>query len=223
MKRWVVVGVGLAVLGGAVAPPAGAAMAVIDVRAIVQLKQQITTLRDQLTEARAAVRAMTGSRGMQNLLNLSDAARNYLPRDWAALQGLRDSGAVRALAAGQAVLSAAQLAGLTAEDRSLVEGQRQSRALLQQMTREALSRASTRFASLQSLQAAIGSATDAKAIADLSGRIEVENAMLANEQAKLDTLYQLATSEQRALEWRMRERAIESHGAFGARFTPVAP
>lgn len=223
MKRWAVAGVGLVVAGGLFAPQAGAAMAVIDVRAIVQLKQQVSALRDQLAEARATVRAMTGSRGMQNLLNLSDAARNYLPRDWGALEGLRDSGVVRGLAAAQAVLSAAQLAGLTADDRALVEGQRQSRALLQQMTREALARTSDRFASLRTLQAAIGSATDAKAIADLSGRIEIENAMLANEQAKLDTLYQLAASEQRALEWRTRERTVAAHGSFGTRFTPVAP
>lgn len=223
MKKWAVMGLSVVVLGVAIVPPAQAAMAVIDVRAIVQLTQQVRAMRDQLAEARAAVRAMTGSRGMQNVLPVSEAARNYLPRDWAALQALQGSGAVRALAASQAVLAPTRLAALPAAERSLVVDARQSGATLQQMTREALARTSAHFASLASLQAAIGSATDAKAMADLSGRIEVENAMLANEQAKLDALYQLAASEQRALEWRTRELAVQSHGTFGGRFAPLAP
>jgi len=223
MRKWAVVGVGLSVVGGAVVPPTQAAMAVIDVRAIVQLTQQVRTLRDQLAEARAAVRAMTGSRGMQNVLPVSEAARNYLPRDWAALAALQGSGAMQALAASQAVLAPGRLAGLSAAERQLVQDSRQAGALLQQLTREALARTSARFAALATLQAAIASATDAKAMAELSGRIEVENAMLANEQAKLDTLYQLAASEQRALEWRTRELAVQNHGAFAGRFAPVVP
>lgn len=221
MKQWIVVGVGFVVAGGAVVAPARAAMAVIDVRAIVQLTQQVRTLRDQLAEARAAVRAVTGSRGMENLLPVSEAVRNYLPRDWAGLQALRSSGAVQALIASQAVLPATRIAALPAAERALVTDARRTGAMLQQMTREALARTSARFSALQSLQAAIGGATDAKAIADLSGRIEVENAMLANEQAKLDTLYQLAASEERALAWRTRELAVQNHGTFASRFAPV--
>ncbi len=58
------------------APAAHAQWAVIDVNAIVQLTQQVSVLRQQLTtaeneltQAQSTFTAMTGSRGMQNLLN----------------------------------------------------------------------------------------------------------------------------------------------------------
>jgi type IV secretion system protein VirB5 len=215
--------VGLLGVAGLVGEPANAAMAVIDVRAIAQLTQQLRTMRDQLAEARASLRAVTGTRGMQNVLAVSEAERNYLPRNWAALETFRSSGAVQALAAGQAALPAARLATFSATERTLLEDARSNAALLQGLTREALARASGRFESLRALQSAIAGAADAKAIADLSGRIEVENGMLANEQAKLDTLYQLAASEQRALEARQRELTVVQHGEFAARLAPRAP
>ena len=64
------------------------------------------------------------------------------------------------------------------------------------MAQRAFTNAGQRFAALQSLVNAIGNAPDAKAIADLQGRIAAEEAMLGNEQAKLATLYQAAQAEQ---------------------------
>ena len=65
----------------------GAGIPVIDVAAIAQLTQQvqywlqqIQLMQNQLNQVQQAYRAVTGPRGMQNLL--AGTARNYLPPDW---------------------------------------------------------------------------------------------------------------------------------------------
>src|SRR5258708_18677023 len=90
LKKFAIMGVALAVLG---VKPAHAQWAVVDVGAIVQLvqqvetmKQQVDTARNQLSQAQAEFQSMTGGRGMDQLL--SGTVRNYLPSDWAALDAL---------------------------------------------------------------------------------------------------------------------------------------
>src|SRR5438552_19195102 len=83
------------ILFGVTAQPAHAQWAVVDVGAIVQLVQQVVTMKEQLdtakshlTQAQQQYQSMTGGRGMQNLLGMSSQMRNYLPADWAQLQNL---------------------------------------------------------------------------------------------------------------------------------------
>jgi type IV secretion system protein VirB5 len=64
---------------------------------------------------------------------------------------------------------------------------------------------------------------DAKASADLQARIGAEATMLANEQAKLSTLFQLAQSQQWANAQSLRERIVADHGQFVHRFEPTPP
>ena len=70
-----------------VCPRAQAQWAVVDVGAITQLieqyqtlKQQLTTAENVLSQAQAQYQAVTGGRGMQNLM--SGTNRNYLPSNW---------------------------------------------------------------------------------------------------------------------------------------------
>jgi type IV secretion system protein VirB5 len=70
--------------------PAQAQFAVIDVGAIAQLIQEVSTLeqdlavaKNELTQAQTEYASMTGSRGMQNLLG--GINRNYLPQNWTQL------------------------------------------------------------------------------------------------------------------------------------------
>ena len=132
-----------------VAPVAHAQFAVIDVAALnqliaqaQQLEQQLATARSQLSQAQAEFQAMTGSRGMQSLL--AGTVRNYLPPDWTTLQGVLQgtgtAGAYPALAAdlaratsANAVLSAQQLAALSAVAGQSLQAGRQSSALLQSL------------------------------------------------------------------------------------------
>lgn len=219
-----------------VAPVAHAQFAVIDVAALnqliaqaQQLEQQLATARSQLSQAQAEFQAMTGSRGMQSLL--AGTVRNYLPPDWTTLQGVLQgtgtAGAYPALAAdlaratsANAVLSAQQLAALSAVAGQSLQAGRQSSALLQSLAHEALANSSQRFSALQRLIDTIGSANDQKSILELEARIAAEGGMLENERTKLDDLYQSTQAEQWVNAQRMREQIIAGHGQFTGRFQP---
>jgi type IV secretion system protein VirB5 len=234
------VGVAAAVaLGAGMAAPAQAQMAVIDVAAVAKLlqqvnywKQQITAMANELNQLKETHASLTGPRGMQALLPLVDAQRNYLPKDWAevaqVLQGQSAqygalANSVNALVDSRAVLTPAQLAALSVAERESVLEARRHAAGRAVMTREAFAQASERFASLAQLVQAIGGATDAKAILDLQGRIDAEQAMLENEQAKLTLLSQAAEADRLLQEQQLRELAIAGHGDFKTRLHPLLP
>ena len=82
------------------------------------------------------------------------------------------------------------------------------------MARAALQNSSDRFASLQQLITAIGTAADQKGSLDLTARIAAEEGMLQNEQTKLQSLYQVAQSQEWARAQRAREQAIADQGSL---------
>jgi type IV secretion system protein VirB5 len=210
------------------APAAHAQWAVIDVASINQLVQEVVTLKQSLTTAQQelaqsqnAYAAITGNRGMSQLLSGID--RNYLPTDWKELQGVLTgaSGSYGALAASvkglvtaNAVLTPAEIASLSVNEQAQLTADRNSAALLQAMTREALSTTSARFASLQELINEIPKATDEKGSLDLEARIGAEEAMLQNDQEKLGALFELARSQREAGQEQAQEQAIADIGSF---------
>ncbi len=225
MRRRLSILAAFTILGtGAVAR---AQMAVIDVDAIARLMQQVATMqqqletaRSQLGQAQAQFQSTTGGRGMEQLL--AGTVRNYLPADWTSLnQALSRSDAdfgafSRAIAsriAANAVLTPRQLAALSPSERDELQAARQTAALLQVTTQQALANTSRRFDSLQQLINAIGQAQDQKAVLDLQARISVEQAMLQNEQTKLQVLFQVAQAQERARRLRSREQALTDIGS----------
>ncbi|MGH8290548.1 MAG: type IV secretion system protein [Steroidobacteraceae bacterium] len=229
MKRWQSRFLFLApLLTLSVAPAAHAQWAVIDVAAINQLIEEVTTLQRALTteqaelsQAQSEYAAITGTRGMSQLL--SGINRNYLPTDWSQIQGVMSgtggtygslASSVQALAASNAVLTPQQVASLSPTEQSELQGERNSTALLEAMTEDALSTTSARFASLQELINAIPTATDEKGILDLQARISAEATMLQNDEEKLGVLYQIARSQQEVEDEQAREQAIADIGSF---------
>ena len=214
--------------GGLVAPSANAQWAVVDVGAIAQLIQQIAKMEQQLTTMQAHLRqaeqeyqSITGDRGMENLL--SGTVRNYLPPDWQTLQAAvtQTSSSYPALSAAaqsslnsNAVLTSQQLAGMSPVERAQVVAARQSVAMLQATTSQALTTVSSRFATIQQLITAIGGARDQKAVLDLQARISAEQGMLANDQSKLQVIYQAAQAQQWAQQQRNLEQAINDIGSL---------
>ncbi len=225
----------VAVLLGIVTPAARAQLAVFDVKAFAQLVTQIRTLQQQLStaqthlvQAQSEFQSITGRRGMEQLL--AGTTRNYLPAQWtelaSAIHGVGASygtlasdlhGAIGALS----VLSTQQLAALPKSAQLQLASGRETAAMLQALTHQALANTSGGFAHIQQLIDAIPGATDQKAILELQARIGAEQGMLQNEQTKLQVLYQATVAEQWAAEQRLSEQVIAGHGQFAARFQPV--
>jgi type IV secretion system protein VirB5 len=229
MKKIVVVCVAL-LAGLGVNAPANAQWAVIDVGAITQMVQQLLVMKQQLDNAKGQLkqaedqfRSMTGSRGMERLAG--GIARDYLPADWQQLAQVLDATSARygALARdleqikrSNAVLTPDEIARLPAASQARISELRQDAALKQMLARQALSTTSSRFSTLQSLIDAIGGADDPKAVMDLQARIQAEQVMLANDQAKLSAAFQAAEAERQARIAQNRERALQDIGSLRA-------
>ena len=212
------------------ARPAVAIIPVIDASALAQLATQLQTMedqlltaRDELTESQSTLQSMSGDRGMENLL--SHTARNYLPSDWTQLAAaLNHTGSaygalereVQELVRQNGVLTDAERSSLTPALRELLDTGRQNAAGLEALSRQALANTSQRFAAIQQLIQAIGTATDQKAILDLQARVGAESGMLENEASKLQTLYRITDAEERARTQRVREYAFVDIGSLRA-------
>ena len=208
--------------------PAHAQFAVIDVASLTQLiqeyqtlQQELSTAKSQLAQAQAQYAAITGNRGMQQLL--AGTNRNYLPTGWTQLSQVMNGSAggypalsseARTLITTNAILTPAQVAALSPTQQAQLTAARQSPAMLQALSRTALANSSDRFASLQQLISAIGAAGDEKASLDLTARITAEQGMLQNEQTKLEALYRVSESEERSRVQRLREQAIVDQGSL---------
>ena len=222
---------------------ATAGIPVIDVTAVANLIQQVmywqqqisamqkqydqlTASKDQLAQTHSA---LTGTRGMEQLLPTSDLARNYLPTSYKELMGTLNgsstsyvglSDQVQSIMRANSILSGTQMNALSPELRQIVEQGRQSAAMLNGMTQNAYQNTSQRFSALQQMINRIATAQDPKAIQDLQARIQAEQNMLTNEQTKLQSLYQMAKAEESAQQQRIRERVISGHGGFDVRLLP---
>ncbi|HUK03266.1 MAG TPA: type IV secretion system protein [Steroidobacteraceae bacterium] len=233
-KRSLVASMALLVLAVS-SPAAHAQWAVIDVGAIAQLIQEVqtaeqalSTARGQLAQAQQEYRAITGGRGMEQLLSGID--RNYLPSSGTELDSLLNQlttsygalgTAMQTAIRGNAVLSDSQLAELSPDAAMAVQRIRRSAALMRVITDQALSAASARFSTLQQLIGAIPGAADQKAIMDLNARIAAEQNMVQNEQTKLQALYREADAQMWTEQQRIRESVVAGHGIFTTRFSPA--
>jgi type IV secretion system protein VirB5 len=211
---------------------AKAGIPVIDVTAIQNLiqqlvywQQQINAMSRQLNQLQQSHAAMTGDRGMQSVLPMSNLQRNYLPPDYAELMNTVNgasttyaglSGRIQSAMTANAVLSNGQLDALTPEMRQMVEGGRRSAAMLSSLSQVAYQNTSHRFGALQQLITLIGAARDLKAIEDLQARVNAEQALLTNEHTKLQTLYQIAQAEQLVQQQRLRERSAADVGSVNS-------
>ncbi|RZL85523.1 MAG: P-type DNA transfer protein VirB5 [Variovorax sp.] len=214
---------------------ARAGIPVIDLAAIANLTQQLAAWQqqlsamqrqyDQIQQSRQQLQqtfsSMTGSRGMEQLLPTPDLVRNYLPPSYSELMSTVNGASmnysglanqVQSIMRANAVLSGTQMGALSPEMRQVVEQGRQASAMLNGMTQGAYQNTSQRFSALQQLINRIGTAQDPKAIQDLQARIQAEQAMLTNEQTKLQGLYELARSEELAQQQRIRERTMSDIG-----------
>jgi type IV secretion system protein VirB5 len=221
-------------LGGGI-PAAQAQFAVVDVASVTQLvsevktlQQQLATAQQDLAQAQASYRSTVGDRGMEQLL--AGTQRNYLPTTWSSVQSAFQGagGSYPALSAdvtaalkANAVLSTQRVSTLAPAASQQLQAERQSVALLQALSHQALTATSNRFASLQQLIDAVGHAGDQKSALDLQARIGAEVLMLQNEQTKLQMLYQGALAQQWSNDQSARERAVAGHGEFATRFHPA--
>lgn len=163
----------------------------------IQLTNDTTKIKhlyDQLTNMRDQLKAMTGGRGMENVMR-NEMVRDYLPSDWKSVGDLLNNTAgqygqiaqsAQSTANANAVLKPEDLARLSPELRALAVRARNSAATQQALASSSYNNASANVQRLQVLMDQIKSANDMKAISDLQARINAEQLMLQNDAIKLN-------------------------------------
>ena len=231
-RSFLIVVLGLASVGAAA--PASAGMPVIDVANLAQAIQQVLSWGQQLQamaqqytklvqsyeQLQSTYNSLTGPRGMQNLLYVPLASRNYLPANYTQMSGVINgtstaypalSSQVQTNIQTNAVLTTQGLNGLSPQAQQYVRQSRQAAATLSMLSQQNQANASSNFSNVQTLITALGSTADTKASADLSGRIQSEQVMTQTNQIKTDALYQSVQAQQLQNAQLAREAAVKAH------------
>lgn len=193
---------------------------------IAKWKAQFEQMTSQIEQAKQQYQSLTGSRGLGRSMN-DPALREYLPADW---QGIYDSvknGGYAGLSGrGKSVYEANKVfdscervaAGVqrtACEARAVKAAQDKGFAL------DAYDKAKSRIHQIDQLMAKIDETSDPKAIAELQGRIAVEQANIQNEQTKLQLYAMVAAAEDKLQAQRHRE--IQAKTWAANKFIQVQP
>ena len=219
-------GVFITALFAALSEASASGIPVVDAAALtqalqtyIQLGRQYETLVSQYNEQVKAYKSMNGTRMLGKLL-WSPELRALLPPDY---QSALDSAA----AAGRAGLSTearalfdrygmdAACGALSGPSRAACEKEAAAAAQAGALFASAGRSIEARSRSVEQLMAAINSAEDAKAIADLGAWINAETAALAAERIRLQSLEAAAAESRRLL-------ALDAKAEAARRFAPRA-
>lgn len=185
---------------------------------MIEMANQLNTLKSQLDQQLKQYASMTGDRGMGQLLD--GQTRNYLPDDWNTVMKLLDnpsgygslSSNIKGIIDRNKILSDSTLDKKTSRTKEVIAERRRMVAMQQALSDETYKKASERIALLQQLVNKIGSSTDPKAIMDLQARIQSEQTHLQNESIKLQALSQELQNLERTYKLKEMERSADSAG-----------
>lgn len=188
-----------------------------------QMVQQLTELRNQYTQLTNTYNSLTGNRGLGTLLNgvVDQAARRYLPGDGTQI-GQLSSGVVPGFGGLQATINRYKATVSSMSPATFAPGSDATRALTarinslatqQALGESAYSSTAQRTTDLENMIATIGVADDPKAIAEINARIAAQQALIANEATKLQSLRYMQELEKQQNEQRGRE-VIANWGSY---------
>lgn len=187
----------------AVSAPSSAQMAVVDLKAIVQAKQQVDQMRQQLSQLQrtysqleSTYKSATGNRGMGDVFN-DRSIRNNLPSNWQQVYDSASRGGYSGISGSiDAIARQNQLTGSVNNGMASVRSrQSQMGATNKAVGMQAYAGAQARLNQLDQLTAQISRTQDPKAIAELQARIATEQGAMQNEQTKLQLMAMLQQSE----------------------------
>lgn len=231
LQAFVAVAIGTGMVAVTPAPAHASGIPVVDVanlqQQIMQYTQMIEQLRQleaQLSQAKAQYEALTGGRGMENLLR--DVRYDQVPSNWQETLAMMEGGGqvgslARSIREDTRRIDIDLLNTMDESLRTTTIDFGDSAAMEQAVAAVAYDSAAQRVQRLQSLMDAIPSATDVKAIGDLQARIQVEQAVLQNEVVRMQAFASL-TDAQRAIEaQQVRESLLRANS--GTEVLPPAP
>jgi type IV secretion system protein VirB5 len=185
--------------------------------------QQINGMQQQYSQLQSTYSSLTGNRGMGNVLQIANAARNYLPQGAGDMVGVLNNTSnsysgmgnqIQALVRNNAILSNNSIANMNMlpAQSQLLTDRRTNAAAIQSISAQGMANASARFNYLQGLMGQINNTTDPKAIAELNARITAEQTMMTNEQTKLQQTLSYMKNQEAITQQKQNEVAMQQTG-----------
>ncbi len=155
----------------------------------IQLKEQIDNQIKQISELKSQVQALTGNRNMGNLLK--DAVKDQVPDEWKGLYNSATGTNYKELLKGKDYKPEDALRMLTTNYDSTLKAFQDTKKRLDNISR---------------LMNQIDQAQDMKAAADLQNRLAAEQAIIQNNQVKLDMMARMFELEKEVQYQRRAQR-----------------
>ncbi|APP02096.1 type IV secretion protein VirB5 [Xanthomonas perforans] len=180
------------------------------IETMAKWKAQYDQMVSQINQMQKQYDAVTGPRGLGQIMN-NPALRDYLPSDWQKVYDSVRTGGYNGLSGSAAAIHDANkvfdACGRMAAgaQRTACEAAAVKPAQDKAFAGEAYAAAKSRLDQINSLMGQINQTQDPKAIAELQGRIASEQAMIANEQTKLQLFQMMAQADEKLQEQRQRE------------------
>lgn len=173
------------------------------VQIMAQWAKQYTQMIGQINQMKQQYDSLTGNRGLGQIMN-NPALRGYLPDQWAGIYDKVRGGTLPGISSAANTIFTSE-----SFDSTAVGGRKRQLDVMaanKAMTMQAYDATLARVTNINSLMAKADTTMDTKAAADLQNRMASENAMIQNEQIRLNLLAQLQVAEtQLANEQRARE------------------
>jgi len=213
------------------ASTANAQIPVTDAKSIAtQIEQQLETIAKwklqydqmvtQINQMKQQYTALTGARGLGDILN-NPALREYLPEDW---QGVYDavknggyaglSGQAQSIYEENKIYDSCAHLGIS-EARKACEAQAVKASHYKASALAAYDKTKDRLDQINQLMQRINTTEDPKSIAELQGRIAAEQAMIQNEQTRLQLFQMVSEAETQINDQRERELIAKASARRG--------
>lgn len=190
------------------------------VETVAKWKMQYDQMITQIGQLKQQYASVTGSRNLGQILNNAEL-RDYLPEDWQAVyDSVKHNGYAGLSGTGlmvydqNKVYDACQHQTIT-QQRIACETQAVKGAQDKGFALDAYDKAKSRIDQIDQLMAKIDQTPDPKAIAELQGRLTAEQALIQNEQTKLQMYQMVANAEDRVQQQRQKEINAKANARRG--------
>lgn len=180
------------------------------VETMAKWKAQYDQMTSQIDQMKQQYQSITGSRGLGNIMD-NPALRDYLPQDWQQVYDAVKNGGYDGLSGrGKQVYADNKVFDLCRSfsddtQRLSCEAQAVKPSQDKGVALDAYDAAKSRLQQIDGLMNHINQTQDPKAIAELQGRIAVEQAKIQNEATKLQLYSMVAQAEEKVQQQRQRE------------------
>lgn len=186
---------------------------------IAQWVEQINHMKTQIETLKKQYDAITGIRNLGDILN-NPEFKDYLPKDWQQVyEAVRSGGYAGLTGSGATVYAKNKIYEgcnvLSGVQKTICEANLIKGSVDQGYALDAFDKATKRLNQIEALMKSINGTEDAKAIAELQGRIASEQAMIKNEAIKMQLFQMVSDAQDRILEQREQEAVMQDAARKG--------